>query len=133
MHFLMRPNRSSGAVCGRGVARSGERVVRLSDVEREGVLWAVERASREVGVAWRRILVFGSRADLQRKGGDIDLLVDLGVEPAADVYKLKQRLVLALEDELGEQKVDVVIDNGTQREAFFGLARTQGVELWIND
>lgn len=115
------------------MSRPGDQVVRLTDLERQGILNSIVRAASEMGVIWRRVLLFGSRADPARRGGDIDLLVE--IERAGDevAYRLKQRLRIALEDELGEQKVDVVIDDGESREAFVGIARQQGVELWIND
>jgi hypothetical protein len=43
-----------------------------------------------------------------------------------------QRLRLALEDEIGAQHVDLVVDDGTGSAAFPSLAREQGVELWSN-
>jgi predicted nucleotidyltransferase len=105
--------------------------VRLSDSERAGILDAVRRASAKTGVHWRRIVLFGSRAELTRRGGDIDLLVE--VDPG-DSDGFKRRLQLALEDALGEQKIDVLVDDGAKDTApFVALARTKGRELWIND
>lgn len=79
---------------------------------------------------WRRVVLFGSRTDPHGLGGDIDLLVELEPGRAVDVYRLKQRLQLALEDEIGEQRVDLVLDDGRATEPFPGLAREKGVELW---
>lgn len=49
-----------------------------------------------------------------------------------DTYRLTQRLRLGLEDELGPQRFDLVLDDGTTAGGFVDLARTQGVELWSN-
>ncbi len=38
----------------------------------------------------------------------------------------------ALEDELGPQRFDLVLDDGTAAGGFADLARAQGVELWSN-
>jgi predicted nucleotidyltransferase len=97
-----------------------------------GILRAVERVCGDMGARWRRVLLFGSRAELTRRGGDIDLLVELARDAAADAFRLRQRMVLALEDALGERKVDVVVD-AKDDEPFVQIARAQGVELWIND
>lgn len=113
--------------------REGCRAVRLTARERDGVLKAIERASTEASVRWRRILLFGSRTSLEKSGGDIDLLLEVIPDPCADLRHVKQRWRLALEDELGEQKFDLILDDGSSQDPFVDLARTQGVELWIND
>jgi predicted nucleotidyltransferase len=115
------------------MARAGDRSARLTQEHRAGILRAVERASNEVGAAWQRVVLFGSRVDPSRKGGDIDLLIELAANTDSDVYRLGQRLRLALEDELGEQKVDILIDDGRRQQTMVDIARAQGIELWIND
>ena len=77
-------------------------------------------------------MVFGSRTDPNRRGGDIDLLVELEPARPTDTFRLNQRLRLALEDELGEQRIDLVLDDGTADSVFPTLARETGVELWSN-
>jgi predicted nucleotidyltransferase len=106
--------------------------IRLSAPECDAIRRAVERACREVGARWNRIVLFGSRTDPSRRGGDIDLLVELVADSPADIYVLTQRLRLALEDELGSQRIDLVVDDGTVPTVFADLARSRGVELWSN-
>lgn len=106
--------------------------LRLTQMEREGIRRAVVSACEDVGVPWRRILLFGSRIDPLRRGGDIDLLIELDPRHPGDVYRLTQRLRLALEDEIGPQHVDLVVDDGSRMDGFPALARGQGVELWSN-
>lgn len=105
---------------------------RLSQTEREGIRRAVVRACAEAPAKWRRIVLFGSRADPNRRGGDIDLLVELEPGQAADTYRLTQRLRLALEDEIGEQRVDIVLDDGRDTGSFPSQVRETGIELWSN-
>jgi predicted nucleotidyltransferase len=92
----------------------------------------VESTCAATGVRWRRIVVFGSRTDPTRRGGDIDLLVEIDPAHGVDYERLKRRLRLALEDEIGEQRVDIVVDDGIEGGAFSSLARMRGVELWSN-
>jgi predicted nucleotidyltransferase len=106
--------------------------LRLTQAEREGIRRAVARACDETGSVWRRIVLFGSRAIPTRRGGDIDLLIELDARYPADVYRLTQRLRLSLEDEIGAQHVDLVVDDGAGSSAFPSLARERGVELWSN-
>jgi predicted nucleotidyltransferase len=106
--------------------------VRLSARERDGIRRATATACRETAADWKRIILFGSRTDPTRRGGDIDLLVEIGPEPAVDAFRLQQRLRLALEDELGPQRFDLLLDDGTTTGGFVDLARARGVELWSN-
>lgn len=106
--------------------------VRLTPRESEGIRSAVAKACGETGAVWRRIVVFGSRADPNRLGGDIDLLIELEPGTLRDSFRLAQRLRLALEDEIGEQHVDLVLDDGNADTAFPAIARETGVELWSN-
>jgi len=106
--------------------------LRLTPRERDGIRSAVQKACGETGAVWRRVVVFGSRTDPNRRGGDIDLLVELEPARLADTFRLNQRLRLALEDELGEQRIDLVLDDGNVDSAFPTLARETGVELWSN-
>jgi hypothetical protein len=107
--------------------------VRLTRSEQDGIRRAVERACADLGAVWRRIVLFGSRTDPLRRGGDIDLLVELDPRHPGDVYRLTQRLRIALEDEIGPQRVDLVVDDGSGLGGFPPLARLTGVELWSNN
>jgi predicted nucleotidyltransferase len=105
---------------------------RLSQHDREGIRDAVDGACAETNAVWQSIVLFGSRTDPSRLGGDIDLLVTLDPSQPVDLYRFTQRLRLALEDRLGEQRIDLVVDDGHCDNAFPSLAREKGVELWSN-
>ena len=107
--------------------------LRLSPFERDGIRHAVARACEETGTAWRRISLFGSRTDPGRRGGDIDLLIEIDPRHPADLNRLTQRLRIALEDEIGAQRVDLVVDDGRSTGGFAAVARLHGVELWSNN
>jgi len=107
--------------------------LRLSQSDRDGIRRAVAKACGELGMMWRRIILFGSRTDPARRGGDIDLLIELDPNFPGDVFRLTQRLRLALEDEIGMQRVDLVVDDGRDSGGFSALVRAKGVELWLNN
>ncbi len=100
----------------------------LSAVERR----AVESASREALPAGTRVLLFGSRLDDNRRGGDIDLRVELP-EPlsADDVVNRRTRFTARLYRLLEERRIDVVMtQQGSQdRRPAVKAARQHGVEL----
>lgn len=54
-----------------------------------------------------RVLLFGSRVDLQQKGGDIDLLV-LSALGSKEQFKAKILTLSGIHRALGEQKIDLI-------------------------
>ncbi len=105
----------------------GRRIIRLLASERAGLCASfTEVLRRHLGAVVR---LFGSRAGAG-SGGDIDLLVSLRKKPR-DPLMLKVRLKQAIEDELGERKIDIVIHHPeAAKNAFFDLATQGGVVLW---
>jgi predicted nucleotidyltransferase len=102
--------------------------MRLSPAERR----AVEVANREAFPAGTRVLLFGSRLDDARGGGDIDLLVELpDTLPADEVVDRRTRFTARLYRLLDERRIDVVVADATQRDAraVVDTARRQGIEL----
>lgn len=57
-----------------------------------------------------KLWIFGSRTDLTRKGGDIDLYVETNAESADKAIKMKANYLWDLEKKIGEQKVDLVLN-----------------------
>ena len=100
--------------------------MRLSAVERS----AVERASRETLPAGARVLLFGSRVDDKRRGGDIDLLVELpGPLSAEEAVERRTRFTARLYRLLEERRVDVLMTLRGQHDgrAVVAAAREQGI------
>ncbi|ACX95105.1 nucleotidyltransferase domain-containing protein [Halothiobacillus neapolitanus] len=62
------------------------------------------------------ILLFGSRVDDNKKGGDIDLYIQLShpLSPREQLER-KAQFKLKLYEALGEQKIDIVIAKDQQR------------------
>jgi predicted nucleotidyltransferase len=102
--------------------------MRLSCIERR----AVEVASREAFPAGTRVLLFGSRLDDARRGGDIDLLVELPrpLTPA-DLVDRRTRFTARLYRLLDERRIDVVVADAARHDAraVVEVARRQGIEL----
>jgi uncharacterized protein len=71
-----------------------------------------------------RIILFGSRADDSKKGGDIDLLLYSKKLKFNDKIKILARL----NEKLGEQKIDIIIA-GNNLNPFVKYAEKNGVEL----
>lgn len=73
------------------------------------------------------VRIFGSRADLKRKGGDIDIFVKTNKK-----FGLLQSKIAFLRDfELkhGEQKIDLIIQSGDEEKKIFKEAHIHGVRI----
>lgn len=66
---------------------------------------AIKQAAQEVFGEAVAVVLFGSRVDDSKKGGDIDLYIKA---PAGKDVAHKVKFLLALEQKIGEQKIDVV-------------------------
>ena len=74
-----------------------------------------------------RVLLFGSRVDDQKRGGDIDLYII--PETNKDHYFKKMNFLVALEKSLDEQKIDVVIAKMNNKRLVDKIALMEGIEL----
>jgi len=78
------------------------------------------------------VYLFGSRINLTQKGGDLDLLV-VSHRAALRAYELSKELRIAVKEQLGDQRVDIVVSPGSQvsgQPAFVRLALREGVQIW---
>lgn len=73
-----------------------------------------------------RVFIFGSRTDLNKKGGDIDILV---VSNNID-YKKRRKIKVDLLLALGDRKIDLIITDNPEKTEFTKLAYKYGVEIW---
>lgn len=90
---------------------------------------AIKRLVAEIFGCEARVWLFGSQLDDKRKGGDVDLLVEL---EAGGPYELRRELRLAheLEKALGGRKVDLIVHRAGEPEGpFVRIARREGVLL----
>ena len=74
-----------------------------------------------------QVLLFGSRVDYTKKGGDIDLYII--PENQNNVYEKKIKFLNALDTCLGEQKIDVVIKSGNFELPIYNVAKAEGIQL----
>ncbi|GAB4222667.1 MAG: hypothetical protein Kow009_14550 [Spirochaetales bacterium] len=106
--------------------------MRISEPEKEAILRSIRRSFPGV----RRILLFGSRTDDTKRGGDIDLLVETTENEQAR-YVHAAQAVADIQLSLGEQKIDLVVaypeDTKEDRKdprTVVRVARETGIVLW---
>lgn len=99
--------------------------MRLSSEQRE----AIKQTAQAVLGAQSRVILFGSRTDDAKKGGDIDLLfetdhlLDNRASTVAALY-------VALIRKLGDRKIDIILkDAATPAAPVLEIARQTGIQL----
>ena len=90
---------------------------------------AIKETASAVFGARAEVWLFGSRADDAKKGGDIDLYVELPPEDCS--YEKKIRFWCELIRRLGDQKIDIVINKTgvSPHLPIHDVARTKGIKL----
>lgn len=75
--------------------------------------------------------VFGSRADMTKKGGDIDLYIQTSIKDVPEAVKKKISFICDLKQKIGDQKIDVVLDikNLKGDLAIYQVAKSEGVRI----
>ncbi len=88
---------------------------------------AIKKCSKKVFGEDAQVYLFGSRVDDSRKGGDIDIYIETGIEE--NIIEKKIKLLGMLHKELGEQKIDIVINNFKKNKLIYDIAKYEGVRL----
>ncbi len=80
--------------------------VRLSNYD----LDSLKVVFSEIFLLGDHLWLFGSRVDLTKKGGDIDLYIETYLDSAEEAIKMENKFISQLEEKIGEQKIDVVLN-----------------------
>lgn len=74
-----------------------------------------------------KVYLFGSRVDDNKKGGDIDLYIETNLKE--NIIEGKLKLIDELHKHLGEQKIDIVINNFSDEKFIYQIAKDEGILL----
>jgi hypothetical protein len=99
--------------------------VRLETWEIEKIIESFAEYFEENDHLW----LFGSRLHFNKRGGDIDLYIEVQHYEAQHVLKAKNCFWHKLQEQLGEQKIDIVIRDPNQALFICHVARREGVRL----
>ncbi|OGT63745.1 MAG: hypothetical protein A3J38_08285 [Gammaproteobacteria bacterium RIFCSPHIGHO2_12_FULL_45_9] len=75
-----------------------------------------------------QVWLFGSRVDETRRGGDIDLMIEVKHRVANKPHAASE-FAASLQYQLGDQKIDVIIDDGYERQPIHAVVRQEGRRL----
>lgn len=103
--------------------------IRLTPLEIEHIIKSFKNHFPAGDELW----VFGSRADRQAKGGDIDLYIETSLENTALLLKREMAFHMDLCDRIGEQKIDIVINQRNEETKtdllIYKMAKKYGVKI----
>mgnify|MGYP000927279360 CR=1 FL=1 len=94
-------------------------------------LTAIVAAFKDNFLPTDRLWIFGSRVNLQARGGDIDLYIETADSDAELVTQRRIKFIAAVWKQIGEQKIDVIIKlTGSKFELpIYAVAVKEGVQL----
>ncbi|CAK0771503.1 DNA polymerase III subunit beta [Gammaproteobacteria bacterium] len=99
--------------------------MRLTNQQKTAILAACRRHFGDAE-CW----LFGSRVNDAKRGGDIDLYIETAETDADKLLTEKLAFLVALDHELGEQKIDVVIRRlASEALPIHNIAKKTGVRL----
>jgi len=98
--------------------------VRLTDEEIKAIVETAKQVFGEEVKVW----LFGSRVDLNKRGGDIDLYIEAKI-PKGEILDKKLTFLVKLDEKIGEQKVDLIIRPPDSRDEISLTAKRSGVRL----
>jgi predicted nucleotidyltransferase len=100
--------------------------MRLSEYEKEVIV----SCTKEKFGKNSRIILFGSRTDDNRKGGDIDLLIQPGIKASQEeMLRKKILLLIEIERKLGEQNIDIILQQSNDQRKIVKTALTTGIVI----
>jgi len=98
--------------------------VRLTEEE----IKAIVETAKEVFGNDVKVWLFGSRVDLTKRGGDIDLYIETPLK--GDILDKKLTFLVRLEDKIGEQRIDLIIRKPNADDEIAKIAKASGVRLF---
>ena len=98
--------------------------VRLNDYEVEAIKHFADIIFNNPSV-----YIFGSRADLSQRGGDIDIYIETS-DDSLEIFDKKINFLTELTKKIGEQKIDVVVKGKNSKNIdIFNIAKKTGVMI----
>lgn len=99
--------------------------IRLEKNDLDSIIKSFKECFNEHDHLW----LFGSRVYPEKRGGDIDLYIEVEHFDSKKVYDQKSKFWSLLQDRLGEQKIDIVVRDPSQALLIYKVASSEGVKL----
>jgi len=99
--------------------------MRLSEYEQK----TIKQTAGQIFGDEARVYLFGSRVNDNLRVGDIDIYIEVNSD-VENLLEKKIRFLVELDKEMGEQKIDVVINDGLRGDKLiYQQARINGIQL----
>jgi uncharacterized protein len=101
--------------------------MRLTTQEKQIIKSSVKEVMGSQADVW----LFGSRTDDTKRGGDIDLFIEADLHNPLDRVRKKSRLWAKLQQQLGEQRIDIILASAkpVEQRRIEQIAKESGVCL----
>ncbi len=101
--------------------------VRISNQDKQSIITTFKQIFGDQA----KLYLFGSRVDDAKRGGDLDLYIKLPAPINSD-EKLNKKItfITKLNLLLGDQKIDVVINDTSDEKLIYRVAEIEGIKLW---
>ncbi len=101
--------------------------MRLTDQQRTIIRGTVAETFGVGAHVW----LFGSRVDDNKRGGDIDLLIETDQIDVDDIVRAEIAFLVKIQMKLGEQRIDVLLDYPSRKiqSPIFLIAKQTGILL----
>lgn len=97
--------------------------MRISEFEKEVIITSIRKNFNEV----EKIILFGSRIDDSKRGGDIDVLL---ITSDDDRFIKKIHALTDMQLRLGEQRIDLLTANAEDERLIVKKGKKEGLVLW---
>lgn len=106
---------------------ASKRIMRISTLD----AIAIEVSFRKYWLPNDSLWIFGSRVDLTKKGGDIDLYIETNATTIDQAFKMKQDFLIELVNNIGEQKIDIVLNmlHFPHHKDIHVVAKNEGIKI----
>lgn len=99
--------------------------IRLEEWEIKEITQSFKECFQENDHLW----LFGSRVYPEKRGGDIDLYIEVDHFEFKKIYDQQNQFWSALQDRLGEQKIDIVVRDPKLDLLIYKVALDEGVRI----
>jgi len=98
--------------------------MRLSQEEQSNI----KNLAKKIFGETSKVILFGSRVFDNKKGGDIDLLIENDERNKLTLIN-KIHFLIELKNKIGEQKIDIVLNYGSKK-SIIKTANNTGIQLY---
>lgn len=100
--------------------------MRITVIEKK----AISSSAKQIFGSDTKVVLFGSRVNDAKRGGDIDLLIIPPLDSVrSEFFKKKFQFIVKVLDRIGDQKIDVIIKYPDDTRGIIQTALNEGIRI----